>query len=215
MINDPGAWGGGSNPDYLVLGFSKGATQAGFYQRGCFEDVAFAGMRSRLTQSLRVVGVLSESETVDEKIANPNSNIAFGSLIRCSVSRMDEKATAKQGKTVYACSGALITKSFSEIQTVISTCANTFLADLPDSVQAVLFLGNTDAYVKGCQDLVRRLFPSTFKVVNPMTVYADGRPWVHLAHPSRANGYFRPWLSSDSGPGLKRKQAQDALVKPN
>src|SRR5690606_22433995 len=85
IINDPGAWGGGSGPDYLVLGFSKGATQAGIYESGRFESVAFAGMRPRLTEALRAMGALSNAESSDAKIGDPNSNIAFGSLIRCSV----------------------------------------------------------------------------------------------------------------------------------
>lgn len=213
IINDPGAWGGGANPYYLVLGFSKGATQAGIYQTGSFEDIAFAAMRTRLSQALRVVGVLSEEETADEKIRNPNSNIAFGSLIRCSVSRLDKKASAKHRMPSYACTGPLIAKSFSEIPKVISACANAFLTDLPASVRAVLLLSNTDAYVEGCQQLVKRLFPAKFKVLNPMAVHADGRAWVNLAHPSGLNGHFNTWLTSDSGPGLKRKQAQEVLLQ--
>ena len=63
------------NPEYLVLGFSKGATQAGFYDHGTFENVAFAGMRPRLTLALQAVGVLTETESVDEKISNPNSKV--------------------------------------------------------------------------------------------------------------------------------------------
>jgi hypothetical protein len=79
MINDPGAWGG-SIPKYLVLGFSKGSTQAGIYQNGKFEDIAYAGMRPRLTVALQSMGVLQNTETVDEKIGDPESNIHLAHL---------------------------------------------------------------------------------------------------------------------------------------
>lgn len=210
MINDPGAWGS-STPDCLVLGFSKGATQAGIYETGRFEDVAFAGMRPRLTQALQKIGLLGENETSDQKISSPESNIAFGSLIRCSVSRMDQKASHKKGRDVYSCTGPLITKSFSEIPDVINACASKYLVNLPKTVKVVVFLGNSDSYVKGCQNLLRLQFPSDFAQINDMAVRADGRIWVHIAHPSGLNGHFNTWLNSDSGPGAKRIQAQQAV----
>lgn len=213
MVNDPGAWGGGTGPDYLILGFSKGATQAGIYKTGRFENVAFAGMRPRLTEALRTMGVLMEHETSDSKIRDPNSNIAFGSLIRCSVSRSDQKATAKVGKEVYACTGPLITKSFREIPEIITNCTRAFLTELPESIRAVFFLGNTDAYVVSCQSLLRSLFPSDFKLFNPMAVRANGRYWIHIAHPSGLNGHFKAWVNTDEGPGIKRIQARAAAVK--
>lgn len=213
MINDPGAWGGSTAPEYLVLGFSKGATQAGIYESGRFEDVAFAGMRARLTEALRAVGALAAGETADAKIADPNSNIAFGSLIRCSVSRRDKAASAKAGKKVYACTGPLITKSFKEIPSVIEACAGKFLKDLPASVKVIFLLGNTDSYVKSCQALLRQLFPAGFTHINPMAVRADNRVWIHVAHPSGLNGHFNTWLNTESGAGLKRLQAKSAAEK--
>ncbi|MCK0107647.1 hypothetical protein [Marinobacter sp. S0848L] len=210
MINDPGAWGS-STPDYLVLGFSKGATQSGIYNTGRFEDIAFAGMRPRLTQALQKIGLLEEDETSDQKISDPESKIAFGSLIRCSVSRRDAKASKKKGRDVYACTGPLITKSFSEIPDVINACASKYLGVLPKTVRVVVFLGNSDGYVKGCQELLQRQFPDDFEQINDMAVHADGRVWVHIAHPSGLNGHFNTWLNTDSGPGAKRIKAQQAL----
>ena len=210
MINDPGAWGS-DNPEYLVLGFSKGATQAGIYQKGEFEDIAFAGMRPRLTQALQTLGALKSHETSDEKISDPHSNIAFGSLIRCSVSRLDKKASQKKGKDVYACTGPLITKSFKEIPHVINKCAHKYLTDLPNTIKAVFFLGNTDSYVQSCQLLISELFPNDFKKINPMAVKANNRIWIHLAHPSGLNGHFKTWLNETTGSGLKRIQAVDAI----
>ncbi len=212
MINDPGAWGGSSEPAYLVLGFSKGATQAGIYESGRFEDIAFAGMRHRLTEALRAMGVLSSFESVDAKIRDPNSDISFGSLIRCSVSRLDKTASAKAGKDIYACTGPLIGKSFKEIPEVISNCSEMFLRELPRSVKVVFFLGNTDSYVASCQSVLRSLFPVDFKPINPMAIFANGRLWIHLAHPSGLNGHFNKWRETDEGHGLKRLQAKNAMT---
>ena len=211
MINDPGAWGGGENPEYLVLGFSKGATQANYYDSGAFEKVAFKGMRPRLTHALRAVGILSDIETADEKIEDPNSNIAFGSLIRCSVSRIDERATKQKGVETYSCTGPLIKKSFKEIPDILTRCTDNFLSRLPKSIKVVFMLGNDDGYVKSCQKLLMDKFSDDFNIINPMAVYADNRVWVHLAHPSGLNGHFGKWLNAEDGAGIKRKEVIEAI----
>jgi hypothetical protein len=210
MTNDPGGWGS-STPTYLVLGFSKGSTQANAYANGRFEDVAFAGMRSRMTRSLRHFEWLKTSETADQMIADPNGRFAFGSLIRCSVARLDAVA-AKKGDVRYSCTGPLINKSFEEIPTIISTCSRRFLVDLPPTLKIVIFLGNGDKYVDGCQEVVRTLYPQSFRRINPMAVSADNRLWLHLSHPSGLNGHFETWLSGDieSG-GRKRLWVEEAV----
>lgn len=206
MVNDPCAWGS-DTPKYLVLGFSKGSTQAGIYQKGNFEDIAFAKMRTRLTQALQIVGVLSETEKVDDKIKNSDSNIAFGSLIRCSVSRLDKKK-----ENTYSSSGDLIIKSFTEIPDVINTCTKKYLTDLPPTTKAVFLLGNRDQYVKECQKLLNKLFPNDFKQINSMAVSANNRLWIHLAHPSPANAWFNRWLTDETTKtGMKRIQSIEAI----
>jgi hypothetical protein len=212
MINDPGAWGGGETPEYLVLGFSKGATQANYYNNGSFEEVAFKGMRPRLTEALRTVGALSKTENVGDKIINPQSNIAFGSLIRCSVSRRDAKASEQKKEEIYSCTGPLIKKSFSEIPDVIDRCTDKYLSNLPSSIKAVFLLGNDNGYVERCRKLLKSKFYNDFKEINSMAVFADNRIWVHLAHPSGMNGHFNKWLLTDDGAGIKRKEAIAAVL---
>jgi hypothetical protein len=211
MINDPGAWGGNDEPEYLVLGFSKGFTQAGMCNKNKFEDIAFSGMRERLTQALRAVGIMSDLEHVNENINNPSSKIAFGSLIRCSVSRIDSKKSAAGSEKAYSCTGPLITKSFDEIPEIISNCTRHYLTGLPESIKAVIFLSNSDKYVSGVQRIIENLYPKSFKEINPMCVEAEGKKWVHIAHASGLNGHFKTWLKSDLGPGLKRLQAIEGL----
>lgn len=121
------------------------------------------------------MSVLGPDATVDQKITVPNSNLAFGSLIRCSVSRVDIKASEKKGERVYSCTGPLITRSFSEIPQVISKCAQRHLLNLPASVKTVFLLGNGDAYAKECQQLLRNLFPLNYRAINPMAVEAGGK----------------------------------------
>ncbi len=212
LVNDPGAWGS-AKPTYLVLGFSKGFTQADACQNKSFDQIAFAGMRPRLTAALLSVGVLKEGEDVNAMIADPDSSIAFGSLVRCSVSRIDESASRAKGHDVYSCTGNIITKSFREIPGILENCSRRFLVNLPTSVRAVLLLGNTDSYIKNCQSLLENLFPDSFSKVNPVAADADSRRWVHLAHPSGLNGHFNTWLTSNQGSGLKRLLAQEALTE--
>lgn len=208
MSNDVGSWGG-QYPKYLILGFSKGFTQSRVLENGRFEDVAFAGMRNRLTDALRVVGVIDTNTTVDELVANPEGDYTFGSLIRCGVSRIDEKAL-KVGRELYSCTGPLINKSFSEIPDVIDACFEQYLMSIPNRTDAVLLLGNGDSYVKSCQKLIAKHFLD-FEKINPMVSKANGRYWIHLAHPSGLNGHFNTWLKADHGSGLKRMQAADGV----
>ncbi|TYC51377.1 hypothetical protein ETQ85_24440, partial [Zoogloea oleivorans] len=153
MRKDPGAWGSQA-PKYMVLGFSKGATQADIYQSGSFDDVAFGGeiTRGNLTKILKAVGMLRPNESVSNRIREGEKEYHFGSLIRCSLSRLDEKESAKKGYSVYKTSGALITKSFKEIPEIITRCTNTYLSKIPESVKVIFVLGVTDAYIKGIRD---------------------------------------------------------------
>src|ERR1019366_3624459 len=106
MVNDPTAWGS-TTPEILVLGFSKGFTQANAFRSGRLEDIPFKNMRTRLTEELRLLGVLSATETVDQKIVATETKFAFGSLVRCSLSRLNVK-----GKL--ACTGEVMPKAFTE-----------------------------------------------------------------------------------------------------
>lgn len=212
MVNDPGAWGN-SEPEILVLGFSKGSTQANAYAKGRFEDVAFAGMRPRLARILHHFGLLGSGATLEAEIANSKGRLAFGSLIRCSVARLDPKLE-QQGQKQYSCTGALIPKSFDEIPQIISRCAEKHLLKLPAQLKLVVFLGNSDAYVKACQKLIKRLYPSTFRPINAMAVEADHRLWVWVSHPSGLNRHFESWLNGPaSSTGHKRALVEQALKR--
>lgn len=199
MRKDPGAWGG-SSPKYLVLGFSKGATQADIYEKGAFDDVAFGGDKTRenLTNILRVVGLLHSDEAVTQRIHADEQDFHFASMVRCSLSRLDERETVKRGHPVYATSGPLITKSFKEIPEIVNRCTGTYLADLPKSVKVILVLGVTDAYIRNFRERMKSLHSRGFRVINEVAYRNDDLLWVHLTHPSRGNGTLNAWLEKSA-----------------
>jgi hypothetical protein len=134
-------------------------------------------------------------------------------LVRCSLSRLDEKKTSKQGMEVYASSGPLVTKSFSEIPEIIAQCTNTFIANIPKSVKVMIVLGVTDAYVRSFRKTMQSLHPDGFREVNEMAYQNNNMLWVHVTHPSRGNGTIKAWLTqgTEDTSGHKRLLAIEAL----
>lgn len=184
--NDPGAWGS-SEPEILVLGFSKGSTQSNIYENGHFNDVAFGGpARERLNRALQSVSLIKPGEHVSNIIADKNGDMAFGSLVRCSLTRTD-----KNNK--HTCTGALINKSFKEIPQILNNCVSEYLTQLPECTRLVIMLGSGDAYIRNC----RKLLASHGHVseVNTVSYTVNGRLFVHLTHPSPGNGHFTAWIN--------------------
>lgn len=206
-VNDPGAWGS-PTPRVLVLGFSKGFTQADAYKSGPFADVPFRRMRSRLAQALCVLGLDDGRVAIDDRFSPGEQEFGFGSLVRCSLSRLN----AKTGKR--ECTGAVMPLAFrEEIRDVVKRCATTFLRELPESVEVVVMLGTTDSYVDGCRSLIKSLHPITFREINNSAYRTGPITWVHIAHPSGMNGHFDPWIAADHNTSSGRKciEAQTAL----
>ncbi|WP_157763189.1 hypothetical protein [Acetobacter persici] len=170
-MNDPGAWGSAS-PAVIVLGFSKGFTQANAFRGERFEDVPFKKIRHRLDIALRKIGIIASpdtSESFDLRFEGDEKNFAFGSLVRCSLSRLNRKT----GK--YECTGQIMTQAFREpAKEIVRTCAERYLRSLPSSVKVAVLLGTSDAYIKSCRSLIRSLNPSTFSDINPVAYRAAG-----------------------------------------
>lgn len=200
--NDPGHWGS-SNPRILVLGFSKGKTQADAYANIVFDEVAFDQMRDRLALILQALGLLKSHEDINSKFRPDERDFAFASLVRCSLVR--------QGST----SGALVVRAFEEAQALgfVQTCSTRFLRALPERLRLVLMLGTNDRYIEHARELIRSLHPGVTQF-NPVAYGHLKVLWVHVAHPSRANGHFREWLDGDaesSKPAWKRELAKQAI----
>ncbi|MBB4199647.1 hypothetical protein CCR94_07230 [Rhodoblastus sphagnicola] len=202
-VNDPGAWGSAA-PRILVLGFSKGFTQAGAYKTGKFENVPFKGMRPRLTEMLQALGLLQRGHAIDPTMRADEKDFAFGSLVRCSLARSNDDGRLE-------CTGAVMPKAFSEeIASVTRGCAETYLTNLPSSVRLVLMLGTTDGYIKSCKKLIRSIHGSTYADINDVSYRAGGAIFVHVSHPSGLNGHHPKWMAGDMATpsGMKRKMAE-------
>lgn len=204
---NPGYWGS-SSPRVLVLGFSKGATQIAAAASGGFDGVAFAGMRPRLQQVLDALGFDLEGQTIDQALSAEGRVLGAASLIRCGLSLM------KDGKLVT--SGTIMPKAARSPFTrqVMAACVSRHLNPVPASVQVVVLLGTTDAYIEGAKNLMRGQF-SDYRDINDVAFSAQGRVWVFAAHPSPANGEFGKWLArnTSSTSGRKRLLALQALGK--
>ena len=208
LDNNPGAWGA-RDPLILVLGFSKGATQGNAWQRGNFDAVPFAGARQRLTTVLRILGVLTATDTVDGHIRAGERDLTFASLLRCGLAHRDPRS----GKL--ATSGALIKRAFDQpfpAQT-LSVCARSYLAALPPRLRLVVMLGSDSGYVDRCARLLGQVGAGE-TVRSCAVAYRRGSvTFVHATHPSPANGHFQAWAEGapDSAAGRKRELARAAV----
>lgn len=208
-VNDPGAWGS-ADPEVLVLGFSKGFTQARAARAGRFEDIPFKNMRPRLTEVLRTLGVLGPADEVDDRMVAGERRFAFGSLVRCSLSRLNP------AKQAHECTGPIMPKAFVEREAapIVRRCAETYLRDLPTNLKLVLMLGTGDAYIEGCRRTIRALHGREFVDVNAVAYRTGPVTWVHVSHPSGLNGHHPAWMRGDASEkqGCKRMLAIEAVT---
>ena len=89
---NPLAWGS-TSPEIVVLGFSKGPTQAGALAGTPHDKIAYKGSRGNVGKILAHVGLLPEvpidqySQAVDELIADKSGRFHFGSLGKVCTNR--------------------------------------------------------------------------------------------------------------------------------
>lgn len=195
--NNPAAWGS-REPRFLVLGFSKGPNQR--MRAKSFDDVPFAGMRPTLTSILASLGLLRPGESIDDKISADETDWAFGSLVRCSVSQFDASASkyVKSG-------GNIIVKAATDpcARPVVRACVQRYQSALPDSVRIVIMLGNDERYVNACLELLSE--HHSLRRVNEVA-YTDGRTlWVHTVHPKAQGSHHADWLRRDQATSQGRK----------
>jgi hypothetical protein len=205
LRNDPGHWGS-INPKVLVLGFSKGSTQADVYANGRFEDVPFAECRTRLASILRTLGLLADNDSIDAKFTANEVDFGFASLIRCSLARWNDKSRS------YRTSGQIIKQAFEEETKFIHNCVERYASGFPERLKLIVMLGIDDAYIENCRKLFSRIHD--IRPVNEVA-YTNGRvTWVHATHPSPANGHFTTWLTGDAtrtAISRKRELAKEAV----
>lgn len=205
LQNNPGYYGS-TNPEILVLGFSKGANQNKAAGRGDFDKIAFSGARHRLKTVLETLKIMPVERGIDALMTAKETSFGVASLVRCSFCKM------KNG--VCKTSGDVIPSAFSNAATlpVIQRCVTTFLGKLPSRVRFVILLGTADSYINKTKAIFSKLY-ADFRSINPAAFRANGALWVYAAHPSPGNGHFEAWVSggSENPSGQKRIYALTAL----
>lgn len=194
LTNNPMAWGG-QNPRVLVLGFSKGGTQNDGILNRPHADVAFRGGRHAVASILSTLGLMPSVRSIDELIADRDGDIAFGSLVRCSVSKFDSRTSR------WVMSGADIMAScLSEggVGHVISNCTHRHLARLPPRLKLVILFGNNADYVDGCFRAIAGVRPGLRKL--NAVAYTDGAvAFVHVVHFKAQGGIVPNWCHGKPG----------------
>ncbi|HVM62620.1 MAG TPA: hypothetical protein VMV72_17295 [Verrucomicrobiae bacterium] len=208
MENTPASWGS-TNPEVLILGFSKGENQS---RAGLdFNSIPFHGFRSNLTKILQRLKLLSSEDKIDSHIHASEQDFGFGSLLRCSVSKWD------QPRNEWAKSGDIIENLTSDPRGAcfLTNCADQFLKDLPSRLKLVVMLSNSDSYVQLCRRTITNLHRDV-KHVNEVAYGNAGVTWVHVIHPSGSSGRHIPtWLAmlTDTRQGLKGALAYQAVER--
>ncbi len=148
MENNPCAWGS-RNPRNLLLGFSKGARQTNKILTMKHNEIPYKGFRPKLTDGLRILGLLAPYDTIDAHIRDDDPDWAFGSLVRCGL--------AKDGKK----SGTIIPSSnkAGDHRSWIAKCTELYLGRLPERLQTVVLLSNATNTLTnvsfGCANFIR------------------------------------------------------------
>lgn len=177
---NPLAWGS-TSPELVVLGFSKGPTQAGALTSTPHDQIAYKGSRLNVGKILAHVGLIPKApaETlrreVDELIANPAGRFHFGSMIRCTVERFDRKAGRWTGT-----GGGMLDKFAASAfgKEVAGNCVRAFLGDLPQRTKLIVMfgLGSRLSYVSAARQRFIEARPSAWEESTPLPTPMAGSP---------------------------------------
>ncbi len=208
VVNDPGSWGA-ENPEVLVLGISKGFTQANEFASGDFDAVPFKNCRGRLGLILSAAGLTDAGASIDRMMSSHEERFAWGSLVRCSLSGRRSKSDDFGAGTP----DVLPAFKHPEAREFLRGCMRRFLARLPDRTRTVVLLGNAEQYIATVADELRELYQARYERVNEVAHRTGHVVWVHVAHPSPGNGHFNSFInaSNESPQGRKRELAKVAV----
>ena len=205
LRNNPGYYGS-SDPEILILGFSKGANQNRVAQDGNFDKIAFAGARHRLKAVLETLKLMPTDRSIDALMTAREKQYGIASLVRCSFCKM------KNG--VCKTSGDVIPSAFTNESTlpIIQRCASAYLSKLPVRVKLVILLATSDSYIAKTKFIFSQLYANALDI-NDVAFRAGGALWIYATHPSPGNGHFDSWVSggAETPSGRKRILALQAL----
>ena len=211
ITNNPLAFGN-QEPQVIVLGFSKGPTQARALASTPFDQIAFKGGRGNLAKILHHVGLLPtpDARLVDEAIANRAGRFHFASLIRCTVERFDPSDGSWKG------TGGGMLDNFHGTpfgRKVIGGCTNRFLGELPKRTRLAILLGmgSKGNYINACRRAIEQARPGGWRTINEVAYADDQLTVVHTEHFASQGALIPNWLSGESHPrgrfGLLAREA--------
>jgi hypothetical protein len=196
---NPLTWGS-TSPVVVVLGFSKGPTQAGALSSTPHDKIAYKGARKAVGKILAHVGLIEPADPatlerkVDALIADPEGRFHFGSLVRCTV----EAFSAKDNRWTGSGGGMLdrfVATAFG--REVASQCSKRFLANLPAATRLVVMfgLGTGGNYVRECKKLFESAIPGTWRWDEEGVSYTNGNlTVVHVEHFKSQGALIPQWL---------------------
>jgi hypothetical protein len=195
---NPLAWG---NPhaEIVVLGFSKGPNQAGALATAKHDDIACKGSRTSVGKILAHLSLIPPAgpeelrREVDRLIAERSGRYHFGSLVRCTVERLDRKSGAWKGS-----GGGMLDKFVATPfgQSVVSNCSRRFLGSLPHTTRLVVMfgLGTRCNYVDEAFEIWKSARPGPWTRLNEIA-YTDGNlTVVHVEHFAAQGALIPSWL---------------------
>ena len=202
ITNNPLAWGNPA-PEVVVLGFSKGPTQAGALTSQPHDQIAYRGGRKNLAKILHHIGLLGapENHLVDREIANRHGRFHFASLIRCTVERFDEKEADPEKQWKGTGGGMLdkfITCHFG--RTIVENCSSRFLRDLPPPTKLIVMLGlgTRGNYISACRQALGKTRPGQWRTINEVAYTDDKVVVVHTEHFASQGALLPNWLSGET-----------------
>jgi hypothetical protein len=216
LIANPLAWGN-ERPEVLVLGFSKGPSQAGELGRLPHDEIPYRKGRLNVGKILTHVGLLPTArpdemkQMVDRAIADPHGRFGWGSLIRCTVERFDAERRAWVG------SGGMIDQFMATRfgKQISSNCAARFLGGLPRETKLIIMfgLGARMGYVATARRAIESGRPSAWRMVNDVA-YTDGKVTVvHVEHFASQGANIPNWLGEKDPPRARLGlSARDAVA---
>ncbi len=193
---NPLAWGS-NDPEVIILGFSKGPTQAGALASTPHDEIAYKGSRTNVGKILRHVGLLPRcddedlGQTVSRLIAQSTGRLHFGSLIRCTVEQNNGGAWKGSG-------GGMLDKFAATAfgKEVTLNCISRFLGTLPSRTKLIVMfgMGSKLNYVHASFELFKKARGGDWKMLNEVA-YTDGIiTVVHVEHFASQGPLIPQWL---------------------
>lgn len=198
---NPLAWGN-ETPEIVVLGFSKGPTQAGALANSAHNQIAYKGSRPAVGKILAHVGAIippadgNFGRAIDRLVADSRGRFHFGSLVRCTVERYDDEKKAWFGS-----GGGMLDKFVATPfgREVAGNCTMAFLAALPINTKLVILfgLGTKMNYVREARRLIAAARPGAWRTVNDVA-YTDGLvTFVHVEHFASQGALIPNWMGAN------------------